>query len=197
MDVSINIRSAIKGSSMDDTQWLNGDELLALARIDLADNKLEAALVKLRRAERIEPQRPDVLFELARVHARLALRDAARAGYQRVLAAQPDHLLARFESGMVEFDDDRLDEAERIWGEVLAVEPGYPPAEYFNALIVLRRGGTEAARQLLRGLVDKLPTDNLYAERARKLLQTLDRVPSAQGSQAPGLVEMAAYKTEH
>jgi len=59
------------------------------------------------------------------VEARL-LQEAMRH-YLAALVADPKHVDARSNLGLVYFREGRLDEAQQIWWEALALTPQHPP----------------------------------------------------------------------
>lgn len=175
----------------------DGEELLALARLDLEKGAVDQGLSKLKRAVQ-QPEFPlEVRLELARIYAQLGLRAKARPHYQAYLEARPNDLHVQFQLGMLSFEDGQPDTALGIWERVLQASANHPPALFYSALIAAQRGQYGEARRMLRSAMDVIPAENLYFQRSRDLLVSLDN--SERGAKTEPLAANAsdAYSTQH
>lgn len=150
------------------------DELLALARRDLENGRVEEALRKLKLLIAEPDALADALPLAARIYAQLGLTERAQTCYRRYLAARPDAVLESFELGMTHFDRGDTGEAETLWRGVLERAPTHPPTLFYRALLHARAGRLPEARRDLDVLCQGVPADNLYVTRGRELLQELD-----------------------
>jgi tetratricopeptide (TPR) repeat protein len=159
---------------------LEADELLALSIVDLEKGNYEGALTKLKRALQTEGAPPQVHSTLAKLYADLRLYARAEIHFKEYLAVEPNALIEKFQLGMTFFDRGNVDQARTLWEEVLSAQGDYFPVLYYLALCHARTNVSQA-----RGYAERLlrlaPSDNLYFDRTRQLLQSLD-IASSPGS---------------
>lgn len=167
------------------------DESLALARHEIQNNQLAAALNRLKTLVRAGTGGPQATVMLARLHGQLGLPARAQVGFEQYLAAQPDALHERFELGLALLEQGQAEAALGTWQEVLRQQPAYPPALYFSALAHQREGRTDQAAQALRILFETSPPDNAYHVRGRELLEQLPR-QSEELSPGPAFTPVSA-----
>lgn len=190
------------GASSTSTADFDALELVALARADIEQNRLDKALAKLKQALTREDVPADAYAVTARLYAQLGLYDRAKGLFERYLAQDPGAVLETFQLGMTHYDAGELDQALGVWDELLAEQPVHPPALFYKGLVLAQSGQPVDALQALDVLLKSAPTDNLYFERAKELKQAIDRngqTPVAGapiGAAAPG-TPRDAYKTEH
>lgn len=164
---------------------LDSEEIFALARDSLENNRLDEALgrIKLLLAE---PEPLAGVRELAaRIYARLRLYPRAIDLLQQCLARDPDSLERRIELAMAHQDSGERMLALTQWETLLQQHPLLPPA-LFNAAW-LRAEGEQLARaqRHLDVLLQTAPQDNLYVGRARELKRMLqERVVAEPGAAA-------------
>ena len=151
------------------------DELVALAKLDIEAGRLEQGLEKLKRAIGLEEVAGEASALLARLYAQLRLFDKAKFYFARFIAANPEAELEIFQLGMTEFDGGNLVEAVNLWGGILERNPTHPPALFYRALAVSEQGLFDEARRDLDVLIKAVAVDNLYFNRAKELLASLDR----------------------
>jgi tetratricopeptide (TPR) repeat protein len=181
----------------------DAQELFALARLDLERGSLEQALQKIKRLI-AEPEVPNEAFALAaRLYAQLGLWNKAKDLFQKYVKLNPQAVTENFQLGMVCFDAGQIDEALKIWTDLLQKQPTHPPALFYRALALTQSGKTVEARQNLDILLKSIPTDNLYFGRGKELLQAIEtqQPPGSvrtlqQKDVLPGIAK-DAYKTEH
>jgi tetratricopeptide (TPR) repeat protein len=172
----------------------DSEELLVLARVDLEKGNVEGGLSKLKRALAMPDCPAEAALEAARVYAQLGLRHKAKPLFEKYLEHQPRNVDARFQLGMISFEDGRRNDALAAWEAVLRENGTYPPALFFRALAVAQSGDPGEARKMLRSAMDVLPPDNLYFARSRELLSSLEA--GRQPTEAMSGNEQA-YKTQH
>jgi tetratricopeptide (TPR) repeat protein len=159
---------------MEKPQDLDDDELLALARRDAENGRLEEALRKLKPMIARADGPVEALPFAARIYAQLQLAERAQACYRRYLAARPDAVLESFELGMTHFQKGEAAQADQLWRSVLQRSPTHPPTLFYSAVQAARSGREPDARRHLDVLLQAIPGDNLYAQRGRELLKEMD-----------------------
>ncbi len=187
------------------TDTFDAEELIALARLDIERGQLDEALWKIKQALKAPSPPAEGLAMGARLYAQLGLFDRAKDLFERYLNLEPDAINEAFQLGMVHFDAGQMQEAKKLWDELLTKFPTHPPAMFFRALIMARENDTVQAGQLLDKLLKTVPADNLYFERAKELLQSIQSGqtpatrPKVNGVQKEPTRVAAkdAYKTEH
>ena len=179
----------------------DGDELVALARYDIEQGRLDEALRKLKQALMDEATPSEALSMIARLYAQIGLFERAKDCFQKYLQAEPGALIETFQLGMTHFDAGQRSEALTIWEELLKQHPTHPPALFYTALIRAQDGKIPDARQSLDILLKSAPADNLYFGRAKELLRELDagQAPTAaqDATGATPHLPADAYQTEH
>ena len=130
---------AKKSEKVDDQ--FDCEELVALARIDMEQNRLDRALSRLKRALVENSGHDQANLLAARVYAQLGLFDRAEQGFKTFLESNPEAIIERFQLGMSLFDSGKASDALVAWDEVLKAEPTYPPALFYKALANAKRAG--------------------------------------------------------
>jgi tetratricopeptide (TPR) repeat protein len=159
---------------------LDADELLALARQDIAKERFDDALLKLKQAvadTSVQEVPAQVLAELGRINARLGLRQKAKQAFQDFLARVPEALQERFELGLAYFEDQAHEPALKLWNEVLKQAPLHPPALFYSSLVLAQRGNFGEALGRSRALLAKVKPDNIFHGRAKDLVQRIEADP--------------------
>lgn len=177
------------------------DELVALARLNVERGELDEALWKLKLVIAEENPAPEALAMTARLYAQLGLFERAKPLFQRYLTSQPNAVNETFQFGMVHFDAGQQAEALVIWDALLKTQTTHPPALFYRALALHQLGQLPEARHCLDILLKSAAPDNLYFNRAKELLQSIENMPTGRGGTAPAeairLAPKDAYKTEH
>ena len=150
------------------------EELVALARLDMEQSRLDRALSRLKCAlvENASHEQANLL--IARVYAQLGLFDRAESGFKVYLQANPEAIVERFQLGMSLFDSGNSKDAVAAWESVLKTEPTYPPALFYKALANANGGNAADALKSLEILIKSAPVDNLYLERGRELMRAIE-----------------------
>ena len=163
---------------------LDSEELLALARRDLDNGRVEEALVKLKKLIAGPEVTVEALPYAARVYGQLGLVEKARACYRRYVEAQPEALLESFELGITYFEAGDRAEARKIWSKLLDRAPTHPPTLFYSGLLAAQEGRLPDARRNLDVLLKSTPADNLYVTRGRDLMRDIEQGPPAEAAQA-------------
>ena len=160
-------------------QIFTPEELLALARFDLQQNRVEQALEKVKTvlaqdASSVEAQRLG-----AKIYAQLGLLAHARELFSAYLEKNPNALEERFQLGMVHLDSGEEDQALAIWQNVLEQYPTFPPALFYCSVVLQNQKQFATAKRNLDVLLQTAAKDNLYFERAKELLHNIQQQASA------------------
>lgn len=157
------------------------EELLVFASRDISAGNLEDGLRKLKLAiQRNDSEDPHAM--IARLYAELGLLDKARHHYRIFLTANPAFQLEAFQLGMVEMDSGDEKAAMEQWTRVLEMNPTFPPALYYRALLRHKHELLEDARRDIEVIVNAVPEDNLYYLKAQELLAIMKgNSPQPQG----------------
>lgn len=172
----------------------DSEELFALARLDLKKGDVALGLGRLKQALRLPGCPVPALVEAARVYAQLGMRAKAQPLFQRYVEQSPGDIDARFQLGMISFEEGQFGPALTLWEEVLHSAPDYPPALFFRAAAISSQGNVAEARRMLRGAMEVIAVDNLYFTRSRDLLAALD---AGQANSTPLVAPDQTYKTQH
>ena len=157
----------------------DNEELMALARFDLDQGRVDQALAKIKKILQTDAGNADTLSMGGKVYAQLRLFDKAKNCFKQFLEIKPDEVLERFQLGMVHFDSGDREGALAIWNELLEKQPTHPPALFYKGLVLAQQNKEADAKQCLSILLQSAPADNLYFGRAKELLQALDRGDNA------------------
>lgn len=159
---------------------LDPDELIALCRDHLEQNRIEQALLKVKEVLS-HPQPPAGTHALAaRIYARLHLYDRTIACLRHSLEQEPDSLERQIELAIAYQDSGDADNAIRHWEALLERHPLLPPALFNAAWLLADRKRLAEANRHIEVLLQTASADNLYVGRARELLQMLNGVPALQ-----------------
>jgi tetratricopeptide (TPR) repeat protein len=185
--------------SLNKTDLLESDEIIAIARFDIENGRLDEALYKLKRLIAEQDPPIEALSMAARLYAQLRLFERAEILFRRYIEQNEDAVVELFQLGMSMFDGGKHDEALAVWENLLSRQPNYPPAQFYRGLLLARKGKLDAARAQLDELLRHIPADNLYFSRARELLQELGKFRVDQSDET-GLdsivgLNQDAYKT--
>jgi tetratricopeptide (TPR) repeat protein len=109
------------------------------------DDRLDSALVLLRRARTVDPEDPDVRFAEALVLSWDGDLGGAIARYDSLIAAHPDRRDARAGRARTLAWKGDLDGAERAFEDLVAMDPADPEARNGRAQVLAWRGDWDAA----------------------------------------------------
>ena len=152
----------------------DGDELVALAQLDMSEKRFDEALWKLKLAVSESKPEPKALALIGKLYAQLGMYDKAKKHYQTYLKAMPDSTVEHFQLGMVHFDSGDSKTAQSIWNEVLKKSPTFPPALYYIAVAHTQEGEESDARKSIDVLINSAPEDNYYKNLGKELLQRIN-----------------------
>lgn len=178
----------------------DAEELVALARLDIEQNRLDRALGKLKRALTYEDVPAEGFAAAARVYGQLGLYERAKGLFAQFLEREPGAVLESFQLGMTHYDAGETDQALAVWENLLLEQPVHPPALFYKGLVLAQSGQPADALQTLDVLLKSAPADNLYFGRAKELKKVIERDGTAAavgGSAASASLPPNAYQTEH
>ena len=154
---------------------LDSEELLALAKIDLDQGRMDQALIKMKHILNADKGNGEALSMAGKVYAQLGLFEKAKNCFKQYLEIAPESIVDQFQYGMVHFDSGGRDTALSIWNELLAKQPTHPPSLFYKGLLLAQNNNMADARATLSILLQSAPADNLYFGRAKELLQAIDK----------------------
>jgi tetratricopeptide (TPR) repeat protein len=146
---------------------------VALARIDTADGRAEAAQKELDRLER-GAKNPEVAFALGLVFVARKTPERARFWFKEALRRAPLHLEARLNLARLLHDDGQLAEARDEINQILAANASYLPARRELASLSLDLGDAVAARDEFDAISEREPDLDTFFDSARAHLQLGD-----------------------
>ena len=114
---------------------------------------------------------------------------AAKAGYDRVLAAQPDNFDALYLRGMIHLVQDELDPGEALTRRALAVKPNFPEAMGNLGRIAMARGRRDAAIDLWQRALRLKPDDDALRLELGRALCDARRYPDAIANQMQAVLK--------
>ncbi len=152
---------------------LDFDELVCLANIDLENDRVAEALVKLKYALRKEDNTA-VHPMIARVYARLGLFERSKHYFERYLAENPSSLVELFQYGMTHFDSNDHKSAFAVFNTILEQSPDHPPALYYSSVILAKEGRLQESKGQLESLIKNTSKANLFCKKAKILLSEID-----------------------
>ena len=155
------------------------DELLALCRDHLEQNRIEDALLKIKELLIHANPPPGTHGLAARIYARLRLYDRSIGYLQHCLEQEPDSIERQLELAMVYQDSGDADTALRHWDAMLQRHPLMPPALFNAAWLLAQRKQIADASRHIEVLLQTAPEDNLYVGRACELQQMLNGAAAA------------------
>lgn len=135
------------------------DRLLDEADEAFATSEVERAMAALERAERLDPQNPELALYLAEARYAEGDADAALAGFRRVLAARPDHFEALVYGGVLTHEAGDTARAEELLKRAVALYPDdFLPAFSLGSVLAAAGRLPRAAAYLEHAVrVDPLP----------------------------------------
>lgn len=176
------------------------DELVALARHDIEQDRIEDALSKLKQVLAQPKPFAEGIVIAARLYAQLGLFKRAQELFEQYLAINPNAPVETFQLGMAHFDSGEFPQAQQLWEKLLKLQPTHPPALFYSGLMAAQQGKIADAKHQLDILLKSAPEDNLYFGRAKELLKSIDdglQIAIAKESHSSALATPNAYGTEH
>jgi tetratricopeptide (TPR) repeat protein len=152
----------------------DGEELFALARLDIEKGNIADALLRLKKVTAGDPVPTGAFSICGQLYARLGLWDHALKMFQKHLERHPDALGEKFSLGLAHGNAGRAAEAMKIWDELLQKQPTYIPALFYRGLLRAQQRQHAAARQDLELLVRSAAGDDPYLKPGKELLQSLE-----------------------
>jgi tetratricopeptide (TPR) repeat protein len=110
---------------------------------------LSRAVEVLQRAEKLNPENPDIPFKIGYIFSVMARGDEAIEAFRRTLRFDSDHLQARHFMAEVFFGMDMPDSALAQWDSALAINSSFLPGYFGQAKVYDKLGNAEMARKSL------------------------------------------------
>jgi len=154
---------------------LDDEELLNLTRWQLDQGEFGNALISVKYALLRDSKSVECYRLGAKIYAQLGLLEHAKKAFESFLEHEPEALIEEFQYGMVHYDNGESEKAIEIWDEVLEKEATYPPALFYSALAQANTEQPALAIERLDTLIKSAPSDNLYYERGRELIQAIEQ----------------------
>jgi peroxiredoxin len=151
------LRDAIKSPSQATTAGASESAAHRMTASRLRENgRLDAAREELLLAKRQTPVDTEVLLDLADLDLAMGSFDEADTCIDTVLKAQPEHRRARQLHGIALYRHGRLDEAEKVLLDSLALNPDPTRVEYYLGRISEDKGDAAKAAEHYRKALRKL-----------------------------------------
>jgi len=154
---------------------LDNEELLNLTRWQLDQGQFGDALISVKHALLRDDKSMECYRLGAKIYAQLGLLDQAKKAFEAFLEHEPEALTEAFQYGMVHYDNGENEKAIEIWRDILEKEATYPPALFYSALAQANSKQPAKAIEHLNVLIKSAPSDNLYFERGRELIQAIEQ----------------------
>lgn len=139
-----------------------------------AQGNHSAALAELETATRLDDDRAEIWFHLARVHRAAGNRKKAREAIGRCIERDPNHVLGRVESGHLALVENNPNGAEQAYRTALRADPESVPALIALGELLFSQGQLDEPHRLASAAIKLRP-----AETGAQLLMA--RVFRAQG----------------
>jgi tetratricopeptide (TPR) repeat protein len=148
------------------------DELLALIKINIKNERYDAALEMVKFLLQ-EEKIPVELFSLAgKLYATLELFGKAKFFFSEYTRLVPDSSMEFFQLGMVEKDLGDIDSAIDIWKQ-LPLNGDNPEVLYYLADAYIVKSKFDDARQCLLNILENAPDDSKYLALADQMLNRI------------------------
>lgn len=161
---------------------LTTEELLALAALDLEEDRISKGLIKLKYLVSKEVVSDELDSMLGSIYAKLKLFNIAAEHYSKLLHRTPSRLHERFQLGMVYREMNEIEKAIECWEQVLVEEHNYPPVLFHKALLLMTKNDESEAKIIFEQLVNTADKDNYYVERAQSILEELSILENTESS---------------
>lgn len=150
------------------------DELVALIKYDMRNDKYDCALEKLKNVLVFKDCPIDTFSIAGKIYANLGLFEKAGAYFERYLELVPDAINELFEYGMVQRDSGNVSECKEIWLKVLQLNENYPEALFYLGETYFWENKNDAARDLLYRLLETAPDNSRYIALTDELLNRIN-----------------------
>ena len=172
-----------------DLEKFDTDELVALAKYDLDQDRVDSALEKIKIVLSSEDCPLEAKGIAARLYAQLKLFDKAKALYDQFLSIAPNSVTEQFQLGMITLESGDKSEAVSIWSQLLEQDATHPPSLYYSAIALLELQQHDDATRHLNVLLQSAPADNLYFGKAKELLDGLNQSPQQEKTPSSSLYQ--------
>jgi tetratricopeptide (TPR) repeat protein len=145
-------------------------EALSLATACARRGELESAMLHLKELLEADPDHEIAAGMLGGIYAQLNMTERAIGCYRRVLAINPQNVLARFQLGLVQLTSGHPREAVDTLRPCLA-DKGDFLAHFHSGLALLELNRPEEAHPLLTYAAQRMPADHALRKRLHELLE--------------------------
>lgn len=145
------------------------DDLIAKADDAYGEGKLDDARIYLERAEKQDPNNPEILNKLAFIYFKEGDNEAALQKYNRSLELDPNDDLTHNAVAEVLRKMGRLDEAQEHYKSAVDIDDRYEETYYNYGQLLIEKGDTEGAKMMFKKALELKPDD----AKAKKALEAL------------------------
>ena len=139
----------------------------------MRDKRYESALVSLKKIIRDQPENEVALGMLASAYAELGMRERARQQFDELLKVNPRNPLARFQRGMMDFEEGSLESALEIWQPLLADENDFM-GHFYSALALTQLERPDEVRDLLATARERMPPNHPLVPETTRLMDSIE-----------------------
>ena len=145
---------------------------LQQATTAMREERYEDALINLKLILNDRPHDEIALGMLASAYAELGMKNQARDRFDQILSFNPENPLARYQRGLLDFEDKQFQSALEIWQPMLD-DPGDFMGHFHSALALMQLLQPEAAKPLLTTAMDRMPVNHPLQPETARLLDIL------------------------
>ena len=174
---------------------LDAEELAHLGLAAAAQGRLEEALLYLKAASQQAPDSVQVNYSLGTLYAQLGMAERGAHHLGRVVAKDPDQVLAAFQAGWLLMSVNKSREAQDCWAPLRALEESHPLRLMAMGLqAVVNEDFEVGKRYLTEGIQANQRIEPLNVD-MRKILADLERrgLTSPAGAGEPVRPLMGGY----
>lgn len=139
----------------------------------MREQRHKDALVSLKQIINDEPDNEIALGMLASAYAELGMRDRARQHFDKILELKPGNPLARFQRGLMDFEDGKPESALDIWQPLLADDDDFM-GHFHSALAFLQLEQPDEAKELLVTAQKRMPSSHPLSSEATRLMKMFE-----------------------
>lgn len=141
----------------DDQEWLDDDELMALALQESSAGRHDNAIVKLKQFLSRQPQDASALYLLAAEHAEIGMFERAEQEFRMVIDRAPELFTAYLQLGQIHYLMGRVDDAAATWTALDQLGENDPLFLFKSGLLAAAANRTEEAASFLAKAKETVP----------------------------------------
>lgn len=156
-----------KKAGIDTTKQLTNAQLSQITKID--PDAIKNAVDELKKAIELKSDLPQFYIQLGRTYEKAGQVDEAKVLFDSAANIFPNNTDVLFEQGRITFNQQKIDDAEKIFLAVLAINPDYANARYSLGRIYQQKGDN------VKALVEYEKVSQIVGPNAEldKLIETL------------------------